>query len=304
MDKVNMPRTSSMLGILVLGFNRPTVLGRTLQSLKDFTKPGDIDFFLSLDGPRDVADQIHVQACKDLFDAFAQRTNSSAKFYSQRNQGLRKNVLSSITAAFESKEIDHLLVLEDDCVLGESSFSFFEWGFKAMSQRDDIGVVSGSYFGRRKESGAFMAERFSSWGWGTNRLVWKRFIEDDLSKVNVSSLGPLIRSLTKNTPIPYQYDYVRIIQNLHPLDSWAIPFDMFLRSENLLAIKPTVNQIQNIGFGDNATHTGRGSSLSIKTGHLDVPKLQLAGRDESIKIERAEAWSKFGKLAKELLFRR
>ena len=296
--------TSNKLGVLVLGFNRPLVLERTLQSLKDFTEPGDIDFFLSLDGPRDIEDEAHVQACKDLFDAFAQRANSSAKFYSQRNQGLRKNVLSSITRAFDSKEIDNLLVLEDDCVLGSSSLSFFEWGFRAMSQRDDIGVVSGSYFGQRKESCAFTASRFSSWGWGTNRSVWQRFIEDDLSKVSVSSFGAVIRSLTKNTPIPYQYEYVRIIQNLHQLDSWAIPFDMFLRSENLLAIKPTRNQIQNIGFGDNATHTDRGSSLSIETGHLDVSLLQLAGLDESVKIEQAEAWSKFGKLAKELIFRR
>ena len=295
---------SNKLGVLVLGFNRPLVLERTLLPLEDVAELGDIDFFLSLDGPRDIEDEAHIQACKDLFDAFAQKANSCVKFYSQRNQGLRKNVLSSITRAFESKEIDNLLVLEDDCVFGESSLAFFEWGFKAMSQRDDIGVVSGSYFGQRKESCAFTAARFSSWGWGTNRSVWQRFIDGDLSKANVSSLGDVIRSLTKNTPIPYQYEYVRIIQNLHQLDSWAIPFDMFLRSENLLAIKPTVNQIQNIGFGGNATHTGRGKSLSIETGHLDVSKFQLASRDESVKIERAEAWSKFGKLTKELLFRR
>jgi hypothetical protein len=304
MDTENMPRNSNKLGVLVLGFNRPVVLGRTLQSLKDFAKPGDIDFFLGLDGPRDGADKIQVRACKNLFDEFAKWTNSSAKFYSQRNQGLRKNVLSSITRAFESKEIDNLLVLEDDCVFGESSLSFFEWGFKAMSQQNDIGVVSGSYFGQHQEALAFTASRFSSWGWGTNRSVWQKFIDNDLSKVNISSLGEDIRSLTRNTPLPYQYEYGRIIQNLNKLDSWAIPFDMFLRSENLLALKPTVNQIQNIGFGDKATHTGRGSSLSIEAGPLDVSKLQLADPDESVRIERAEAWSKFGKLAKELIFRR
>jgi hypothetical protein len=304
MDKVNMPRTSSMLGVLVLGFNRPTVLGRTLQSLRNFIKPSDLNFFLSLDGPRDSADEIHVQACQALFDEFAEQTKSTVKFYSQQNQGLRNNVVSSITRAFESTEIDNLLVLEDDCVFGESTLSFFEWGFEAMSQRDDIGVVSGSYFGQHQEPLAFMASRFSSWGWGTNRSIWRRFIDDDLSKVNISSLGADIRYLTKSTPLPHQYEYGRIIQNLPKLDSWAIPFDIFLRSEDLLTIKPTVNQIQNIGFGDNATHTGRGSSLSIETGHLDVSKLQLASLGESVKIERAEAWSKFGKLAKELLFRR
>ena len=113
-----------------------------------------------------------------------------------------------------------------------------------------------------------------------------------------------IASLTAKDTFPYRYEYRKIFKILNKLDSWATPFAMFLRLENLLAIKPTVNQIQNIGFGDNATHTGRGSSLSIQAGYLEVSKLELAGCDESVKIERAEAWSKFGKLAKELLFRR
>jgi hypothetical protein len=296
-----MTRARPEFGILVLGFNRPELLERTLDALRIESSLADSNLFLSLDGPRDNKDFEAVSKSKSVVDQFADEKHQVTKLYSDTNQGLRTNVIESVTEAF--KTVDNLLVLEDDCLIGESSINFYNWGFGQVSSSDDIGVISGTYLGPSKSNKAFLAKRFSSWGWATNKQTWQRFLDSSYSKVPLFELKLEIPRLTAKDPFSYRYEYRMISKNLNKLDSWAIPFDMFLRSENLLAIKPTVNQIQNIGFGDNATHTGSGSSLSIETGHLDVSKLKLAGRDESIKIERAEAWSKFGKLAKELLFR-
>lgn len=292
---------SKKLGMLVLGFNRPILLDKTLSSLSQFTDLQNLDFFLSLDGHRNLEEKIRVDSCKYIFNEFAQQTTSSFKYFSRRNRGLRDNVVSSISRAFEDKDIDYLIVVEDDCVFGPSTLNFFKWGFHKMSQLDEIGVVSGSYFGTHKSRVGYTAHRFSSWGWGTNRSVWQSFLKDTYSEARISSMGSDIRSLTRRTPLPYQYEYARIIQNLNKLDSWAIPFDMFLRSNGLLTIKPTVNQIQNIGFGEDSTHTGRGSSLSIAAEYLDVSKIHLASRHDSARIEGFEAWSKLGRLTKELL---
>lgn len=292
---------SEKFGVLVLGYNRPNLLDRTLTSLMDLTEVRDLKFVLCLDGPKDSSEKNKVEACRDIFDAFAETTKSSLKNYSQQNLGLKDSVVLGISRAFEDKDIDYLIVLEDDCIVGPSTLDFFNWGFEQMSQRDDIGVVSGSYFGKHKPTVAFTCNRFSSWGWGTNRSVWQRFLKDRYSKARVSSLGVDIWSLTKKAPLPYRYEYIRIIQNLRKVDSWAIPFDMFLRSKSLLTIKPTVNQVQNIGFGADATHTRRGSSLSIEVEYLDVSKIQVASRHESKRLETFEAWSKLGKLTKEML---
>ena len=297
-----MSKTKPDFGILALGFNRPELLERTLHSLQSKSSLSVANLFLSLDGPRNNKDTQAVTECREVFDQFAKKMHDVTKLYSDTNQGLRAKVIESVTEAF--KTVDKLLVLEDDCLVGESSIDFFSWAFEQMNSRDGIGVISGTYLGPSKPNKAFLAKRFSSWGWATNRQTWQRFLNSSYSQVPLVELHSEIARLTAKDPLPYRYEYRRNSKNLSKLDSWAIPFDMFLRSENLLAIKPIVNQIQNIGFGDNATHTGRGSSLSIETGHLDVPNLQLAGRDESVKIEVAEAWSKFRKLAKELLFRR
>ena len=295
-------KTKPEFGILVLGFNRPTVLARTVESLKRNSSLSEANLVLSLDGPRDNKDVEAVTECREVFDQFADGIHQATKLYSDTNQGLRTKVIESVTEAFET--LDKLLVFEDDCLIGESSIDFFNWGFEQMDARADIGVISGTYLGPSKSNNAFLAKRFSSWGWATNKQSWQRFLESSFSRTPVVELHSEIARLTSKDPFSYRYEYRRISKNLNKLDSWAVPFDMFLRSENSLALKPTVNQIQNIGFGDNATHTGRGSSLSIETGQLDVSKLQLAGLDESVKIERAEAWSKFGKLSKEMIFRR
>jgi hypothetical protein len=297
-----MAKTKPEFGILVLGFNRPELLERTLDSLGTNSNLSETHLFLSLDGPRDNRDVQPVTECKKVFAQFSEGFDKATKLYSEKNQGLRTKVIESVTEAFNS--VEKLVVLEDDCLIGESSIDFFNWGFEHLGSRDDIGVISGTYLGPSKPNEAFLAKRFSSWGWATNKQTWLRFLESSYSQVPLVEIHSELARLTPKDPFPYRYEYRRISKNLSKLDSWAIPFDMFLRSENLLAIKPTVNQIQNIGFGDNATHTGRGSSLSIETAHLDVSKLQLAGLDESVKMERAEAWNKFGKLAKELLFRR
>ena len=290
------------IGLLVLGFKRPDSLQKTIRQLQSFLTLTELSLFLSLDGPRDKHEEQKVKECERVFAQFSEGFDKASKLYSDTNQGLRTKVIESVTEAF--KTVDKLLVLEDDCLVGQSSIGFLNWGLEQMDSRNDIGVISGSYLGPRKSNKAFLSKRFSSWGWATNRQNWRRFLESNYSQVPLVELNSEIARLTAKDAFPDRYEYRRISRSLSKLDSWAIPFDMFLRSENLLAIKPTVNQIQNIGFGNNATHTGRGSSLSIESGHLDVSRLQLSSLEESGKIERAEAWSKFGKLARELLFRR
>ena len=297
-----MAETRPEFGILVLGFNRPTVLGKTLDSLNKNSSLTSTNLFLSLDGPRDVKNDQAVSQCEKVFEDFAEGLDNSSKFFSDTNKGLRTKVIESVTEAFRT--VERLVVLEDDCLVGKSSIDFFNWGFEQLEARDSVGVISGTHLGPSKPNEAFLSKRFSSWGWATNKQTWQRFLESTYLQVPLVELYSEIARLTAQDFFPYRYEYRRISKNLSKLDSWAIPFDVFLRSENLLAIKPTVNQIQNIGFGDNSTHTDRGSSLSIEAGHLDISKIQLAGRDESVKIEVAEAWSKFRKLAKELILRR
>ena len=288
-------------GILILGFNRPELLNRTLSALADTGSLKDSLGFFSLDGPRDGADVETVKQCQDVFSNYEGSFKETVNYFSYSNLGLRDKVMQSVTKAFE--RVDKLMVLEDDCVVGETTIDYFSFGFNWL-QSQLLGVISGNYLGRARSEEAFLAKRFGSWGWGTNASTWNRFRLHAFSQKPLVELKPEIHKLTSTVPLPYRYEYKQMSLRLDELNSWAIPFDMFLRSEGIKTLKPTRNQIQNIGFGSESTHTSRGLSLSIPTQKLDIENLVVADEKISSRIEKQEAWTKFSLLAKELIFSR
>lgn len=294
-----MRKTKPDFGILILGFNRPDVLERTLNSLRASSDLSEAYVFLSLDGPRNDSDVSLVQDCSKKFDLFAEEIPKVSKLYKSHNQGLRENVMNSVSEAFGT--VQKLLVLEDDCSIGNTTVDFFNWGCQQLDAREDIGAISGNYLGPKRKNQAFLAKRFASWGWATDQKTWHGFRESEFSQLPLAELRGNLAKLTKNDPLPYTYEYRKMSKKLRSLDSWAIPFGLYLRSVNLQTIKPTVNQIHNIGFGAGATHTFRGSSLSIETSSIDQSNLDLLSPRLSRAAERREAWTKFLRLAKELV---
>ena len=294
-----MSNISTDFGVLILGFNRPGLLNQTLTALSENAELSQRVGFLSLDGPRDSLDVESAKKSREVFSGFEGSFGQVHKFYEDSNIGLRNKVIQGVTRALN--EVDNLLVLEDDCLVGPSTFGYFQYGFDWL-EKQKLGVVSGSYLGNEKSDGAFVANRFSSWGWGTNKETWKKFLSHPFSQIPLVDLNSEIRRLTRNDPLPYRYEYKQITKNLEKLNSWAIPFDMFLRDQQIKTLKPTVNQIQNIGFGYEATHTSRGNSLSIPAEYINIGSMTLAEEKTSSKIEKREAWSKFSKLARERLF--
>ena len=296
-----MRKTKPTFGILVLAYNRPAFLKRNLELLRANADLSETSVFLSLDGPRDLRDGELVQQCRVEMEHFSNNVPFTSLLVSSTNRGLRNTVLSSVSEAFRS--VEHLLVLEDDCLIGESTLSYFNWGFQQLTASENIGAVAGNYLGIPRRNKAFLAQRFNSWGWGSDRGIWQAFFESKYAQLDLLSLLPEVKKIEKTAPRPSRYEYQKISKNLSKLDSWAIPFDLFLRSENLFTIKPTLNQIQNIGFGDMATHTRKGMSLSIEATSMDKAKLELATPEESTRLEKRESWMRFGHLALESTLR-
>ena len=293
MTETTITKTKPNFGILVIGFNRPATLRETLFHLRENAALTSTALFFSLDGPRSNEDTDAIAECARHVSQFT----SATRLFAADNFGLRENILASVTKAFES--VDKLLVLEDDCLIGSGTIAYFNWAFKQMDSHRNVGVISGTYFGVENSKLAFTAKRFSSWGWATNKKVWEKFMASKFPKIALTELDSDISTLTRYDPIPYRYEYRKIVQDLHNLDSWAIPFDMFLRSEQLQSLKPGLNQIRNVGFDETATHTVKGKSLSIPTSELNISEIRLAGSFQSRVLEWVEAWRKILKLAGE-----
>ena len=80
--------------------------------------------FLIQDGPREgnLNDIKGIQACREVFEGKIDWECDVTKDFSEKNLGCGMRVYSGIKNAFE--KVDKLIVLEDDCVPGQSMFPF------------------------------------------------------------------------------------------------------------------------------------------------------------------------------------
>lgn len=130
--------------------------------------------------------------------------------------------------------------------------------------------TSGTYLATRKFGYPCVVIRLRSWGSATNRETWRKFLEARYSQFRLVEILSETPKLTTNQPLPFSYQCSKISQISQKLDYWVIHFDMILRSVNLFVIRQAINQIQNIGFGENATQIGKEFALLIETGYLRV----------------------------------
>lgn len=248
------------VSILLLNYNRPQSTKRLVDAINLFAPRGALVYF-SVDGPKETRldDPAKIKNVRDCFLDLDSHFETVAIFR-DHNLGLKNNVIDSVSVALSKSR--YVIVLEDDCI---PSLAFFQFVEANLGILDGIktGSISGSYFGpqhKMTRRTVFRSKRFGSWGWATSSDVWQRFVES--SKAKTLDLGKY-RSLVKKDPVFYRYEYHRMFKRIDSLDSWAIPFDFFLRGSGLKTLRLNRNLIENIGFGIDGTHTTSKFSLQL-----------------------------------------
>jgi len=162
---------------------------------------------------------------------------------SERPMGCTPRILSAIDWAFES--VDRLVVIEDDIVVNPS---FISWAGAILDRYENDSSIG--HVGGRNELVRWPAQsddhlivrRGSMWGWGTWRDVWHRY------RANPTIAAPSGRNLVD--------EHVALLNSREGASLiWDIDFSRFLISSELHSVVPSVNLIDNIGFGTAATHT-------------------------------------------------
>ncbi|CAB4323650.1 MAG: hypothetical protein F2520_06895 [Actinobacteria bacterium] len=162
---------------------------------------------------------------------------------SERPLGCSPRILSAIDWAFES--VDRLVVIEDDVVVDPT---FIPWSGMILNRYEDdpsIGHVSGRNELIRwptQSEDHLIVRRGSMWGWGTWRDVWHRY------RTSPEIASPSAGSLVD--------EHLALLNSRESSSlAWDIDFSRFLISSELRSVVPSVNLVDNIGFGVAASHT-------------------------------------------------
>jgi len=239
--------------VTLIMFNRPEQTEHIINALRA-VKP--VEVFVISDGPRmfNKEDVILVEKCRALIDQIDWDC-TVFKNFSEKNEGCRRRVNSGLDWVFGiTKET---IIIEDDCLPTVDFFKFMEWGLLKYQNNSQIGMISGSNlidfkFHTSHRNG--FSRYINIWGWATWRRVWishDKFLSiNDLKKhryrINKQNCFTFFESLYWN----------EIFKNtINSGSTWDFQLQHSFFRLNYLSVYPNNNLIENIGFGQNGTHT-------------------------------------------------
>jgi hypothetical protein len=238
--------------ILIIAFNRYLTTKKVLNSLRDI-KPKKI--YLSLDFPRvgnanDIEEQKKIMSLFEDIDWECEVNINKQK----ENQGCKYGPAKAIDWFFENE--DKGIILEDDIVAKSFFFKYCEELLEKYEFDDRVGLICGTNFASNRDSigGSYDFSYYNHiWGWATWKRAWvKNEIEMDSWKQEGEGVIAKIFSDIKSKKY-WEYYFERAFQN--KIDAWDYQWLYSCWKHDMLAILPKESLVENIGFGDNATHT-------------------------------------------------
>lgn len=239
--------------VLLIAFNRPDLAREVFKVIRKI-KPTKL--FYSVDGPRSghVNDSGLVEETRGLIDEVDWPCEVYTRFY-EINQGCKVAVSSAVTWFFQ--HVDDGIILEDDCVPDESFFDYCRVLLERYRNEDRVAHIGGLNLQNgihRGISSYYFSQHFHVWGWATWRRAWNHY------DVNMTTFPRFVEedaiSLIFDSPVLQKF-WLRNFQHVYDnrLDTWDYQWVYANISRGALSIIPNVNLVNNIGFGENATHT-------------------------------------------------
>ena len=240
--------------VVLIAFNRPQTTRKVFEAIAAI-RPAKL--LLIADGPRaskegekDLCTQVRT-IIKSVDWPCELLTN-----FSDQNLGCRERVVTGLNWVFSL--VEEAIILEDDCLPHPSFFQFCQEMLKRYRGDSRIGMISGNSF---VEAGSdwpfsyYFSRAFHIWGWATWRTAWQRYDPDITSWPEAKKYGMLSEFVDESRYIRHWTEVLDKMYAGTGPNTWDFQWAYTNMANNTLSIVPTVNLVENIGFGPEATHT-------------------------------------------------
>jgi hypothetical protein len=239
--------------VLFLVFNRLDTTKQVFEAIKEAKPPR---LYIAADGARasKEGEAEKVSAVRDFILQNIDWDCEVKTLFRDENLGCKYAVSGAIDWFFKQEEMG--IILEDDCLPSQSFFWFCEElleRYKGDMRVWNVGGYKHSYLKGNNYSYNF--SRFTQiWGWASWANRWK-YYDVSLLKYkdnkNLLSDYEFFREDYENASREKTLDSV-LNGNI---DTWDYQWNFTVRINSGLSIRPSVNLIGNVGFGEEATHT-------------------------------------------------
>lgn len=255
--------------VLFLIFNRPDLTAAVFDKIRQ-AKPAKL--FIAADGPRDQIKK-EEDLCKETRELVLNNIDWPCEveiLFREKNLGCSKAVIEAITWFFNN--VEYGIILEDDCLPLESFFLFCEELLIKYKEDERIMAISGTnFFGDYEVSASYLFSIIGgSWGWASWRRAWSKF-DYSMKDWGKREYRKEIKSFFSNDKLFNYYTkyFDSYLKNLESV-VWDYRWLFCRLAHRGLSVIPSRNQIKNIGFGIEATHTLNAES---KLSNLPTNKL-------------------------------
>lgn len=232
--------------VLLIAFNRPEMLQKVVDALSviRFAK-----LYAFVDGPREnnSDDLVKIGECKKIIETI-DFSNEVIKLYSTKNLGCGGGPFYAITKVFEKETSS--IILEDDCVPGQSFFGFCEELLLRYQNEEKVWMISGHNFSwnyNKSENSYLYSGYFHTGGWATWRRSWEMV---DLRTEHYNSRVEWILSkrFSKLRERNFFLDEIRFNLNRPDYSGWDYQTALTFWENEGLSIIPLKNLVSNIGI--------------------------------------------------------
>ncbi len=257
--------------ILFITFNRPDKTARVFDAIKEY-KPERL--YIASDGPR-----AHKEGEGDLVLETRKILShidwpcEVKKLYRDENLGCKVAVSSAITWFFEQEEMG--IILEDDCLPNQSFFEYTTLLLNTYKDDEKVFHINGTNLlspipKEKLDTTYYFSQNVHVWGWASWRRAWEKY------SINMDTLhhdkAHILGQFTDKKVGTFWYSLFTHIKE-DKVDTWDAQWVYSIYKHGGLALSPSVNLIENIGFDQSATHTtsATGADMFIKeTEYLDL----------------------------------
>ena len=236
--------------ILLLAYNRPDHLAKTLDALKANLRAEESELYIYSDAPRNAeaeAKVIAVRAVIAKVKGFAKVTT----IYREKNVGLANNVIEGVSRLVD--EYGKVIVLEDDLITSPYFLTFMNDALDKYAGEEKVLNVNGHVL-KTKETlnTTFFISFADSWGWATWKRAWDKF------QPNGQVLLDELRQSGRDRRFDFdgRYHFTRMLQEQieGKNNSWAIRWNATIFLNNGLSLNAGRSMVDNIGTDGSGTH--------------------------------------------------
>lgn len=243
--------------VLLIVFNRPAETKRVLERIIAFHPPR---LYVAADGARDhvATDAVSCAETRALL-ASVPATIPVTTLFREKNLGCKAAVSGAISWFFDHEECG--VILEDDCLPMPAFYDYMTWALDRF--RRDPRVWHISAMGVPLANGARLALMSMPfiWGWASWSDRWKnyrvKFADSpaDIRRV-IAEISPLAEVRD------YWFDKITAA-NSGAINTWDYQWVYAIWRSHALCLTPAESLVDNIGFGEAATHSVPGTEMDF-----------------------------------------